>query len=341
VNKALLGLVSEEMNPRNEKNVAHVEITHPSPLLADVVLIDTPGVGSTHLHNTEMTLRFLPQCDAALFLVSADPPITEVEVEFLEQVREKVARVFFVLNKVDYLSEQERETALAFLRSVLKERLGIEPDEAIFAVSARHALAAKQAGDEALLVASGLPRVTDSLIGFFAREKNRVLREALGRRALDLLSDASLQLGLEMRSLELPITDLEQRLVLFGKKIEEARRQDMLSPDLIDKVLPRASRARRVRARLEREIESLVLCNVENLRWATLQNIDAAFRVFSREIGEELSGTIEATHGAIAAAHRRRNEHAEGITERIGRLRKDSRDLHELIDRLAPLGRRS
>ena len=51
------------------------------------VLIDTPGIGSTFRHNAQATLNFLPQCDAALFLVSADPPITEVEVDFLKEVR--------------------------------------------------------------------------------------------------------------------------------------------------------------------------------------------------------------------------------------------------------------
>jgi predicted GTPase len=65
------------------------------------VLIDTPGIGSTHRHNTGMTLRFLPQCDAALFLVSADPPITEVEVAFLIEVRNRVQDLFFVMNKMD------------------------------------------------------------------------------------------------------------------------------------------------------------------------------------------------------------------------------------------------
>jgi len=58
-----------------------------------VVLIDTPGIGSTFRHNTQATLNFLPQCDAALFLVSADPPLTEVEVEFLKEVRTKVRNV--------------------------------------------------------------------------------------------------------------------------------------------------------------------------------------------------------------------------------------------------------
>lgn len=473
MSKTLLGYVSEDVNPKNVKGVSYVEITHPSPLLREVVLIDTPGIGSTHRHNTEMTLNFLPQCDAALFLVSADPPITEVEVDFLRQVREKVSRVFFVLNKIDYLTESERETAIAFLKKVLAEKTGIMPDGQIFAVSAKQALTAKQSGDEALLEASGLPQITGHLIDFLAREKNRVLREAVGRKAFDVLSDTALQINLEMRSLQMPITDLEQRLALFQKKIEEAKRerqhtQDILngdhrrvielledrcaglrqnakqhlekvaaeaisstkeldtrlaedaiaqeipvyfehtlgevtgsfdreliailsshqqraaglvesirvaastlfeiphhppaaasplvlarepywvsrkswsgmlgtiSPDLVDKALPRSVREKRIKTRIGKEIQTLVVHNVENLRWATLQNIDAAFRVFSRELDEDLAHTIEATYGAIEAAYTRRKEHADEISDRLLHLEKASGDLKELVDWLAP-----
>jgi predicted GTPase len=87
--------VSEEENPGNRLGVESVELYFDSGLLRQgAVLIDTPGIGSTHLHNTEATLNFLPQCDAALFLVSADPPITEVEISFLNQVREKIKKYF-------------------------------------------------------------------------------------------------------------------------------------------------------------------------------------------------------------------------------------------------------
>jgi len=48
-------------------------------------------------------------------LVSADPPITEVELAFLRQVSEKVPRLFYVLNKIDYLNDGELEETLAIL----------------------------------------------------------------------------------------------------------------------------------------------------------------------------------------------------------------------------------
>ena len=147
--KAFLSrFVTEEGNPKNHLGVSHVEVTHPAAILDNgVVLIDTPGIGSTFRHNTEATLNFLPQCDAALFLVSADPPITEVEVAFLKQARKKISHLFFILNKVDYLSPEDRRVAVGFLRAVLIEQAGIEAKVPILCISARQGLAARLADD--------------------------------------------------------------------------------------------------------------------------------------------------------------------------------------------------
>ncbi len=58
--------VTEAANPGNRLGINHVEVASPAEILSrGVVLIDTPGIGSTFRHNTEATLNFLPQCDAA------------------------------------------------------------------------------------------------------------------------------------------------------------------------------------------------------------------------------------------------------------------------------------
>ncbi len=146
----LARFVTENANPHNRLGVRVVEATYPAPVLGKgVALIDTPGIGSTFRHNTEATVNFLPQCDAALFVVSADPPITEVEVEFLKLARRKLARVFFILNKVDYLDADECDAAVAFLQQVLCEQVGFASPPPIFCTSARQGLAARQNQDVA------------------------------------------------------------------------------------------------------------------------------------------------------------------------------------------------
>jgi GTPase SAR1 family protein len=146
--------VTERGNPRNGLGVDRAVLYCPSEELRDgVFLVDTPGVGSVYRHNTEAAYAFVPESDAAVFLTSADRPISEGERAFLVDVRAEAARMFFVLNKVDYLSEKDREEALAFTREVLAEAIGAQPQ--LYPSAPRQALVAKPAGNQAELEASG------------------------------------------------------------------------------------------------------------------------------------------------------------------------------------------
>ncbi len=152
----LSAFVTDEGNPRNLLGVVRVEAFLPSELLArGMVLIDTPGVGSTFHHNTAAAHDVLAECDAALFVVSPDPPITEVEVQFLACVRQMVGRIIVVLNKIDTVEPDEEVQIAAFLRSVLAEQAGLDTATPIFYLSGRYGLRARLAGDTDALRASG------------------------------------------------------------------------------------------------------------------------------------------------------------------------------------------
>ena len=102
----LLEYITEKGNPRNQKGVREVDIAYPSDYLQDGVrVIDTPGVGSVYSHNTDVAYNYLPQVDAAIFVVTVDPPLSAAEQEFLKDIREYVHKLFFVLNKIDYVED--------------------------------------------------------------------------------------------------------------------------------------------------------------------------------------------------------------------------------------------
>jgi len=460
--------VTEAANPNNRLGVNHVEVASPAEILErGVVLIDTPGIGSTFRHNTEATLNFLSQCDAALLLVSADPPITEVEVDFLKEVRSKVVRLFFLLNKVDYLTREERDEAVQFLRRVLRDQVGISGEVPVLCVSARMGLKARQSSDAALWVESGMAGVERHLIDFLASEKAATLRRAVVKKVQSILADVLMRVRLMVRSLQMPLGELLERLKLFEQGIAEAERQRVIAADLLagdrrralarleqeaeglrkrarlylqgvvqealataadkteeaaaqealhraipaffehemgvisgrfgqyirdvlqphrerareliqrvrqtaaslfdiscredesldpfelpdqpywithswdtlvglippeffDRCLPAASRRARVRNRLMERVEKLVLHNVEDLRWTTLQTLERTFRQFASDIDNRLKETIAATHGAIRAAQSRRQEHAEAVAAAIERLGLRTSELAEI-----------
>jgi len=226
--------VTEEKNPRNSQCVESVEVGYPSPLLHHgVVLIDTPGIGSTFEHNTEATMQFIPRCDAALFLISADPPITQVEIEFLKSVRSRVVKLFFILNKIDYLNQGEQEAAVSFLRKVLQEQFGATGKEPIFCISSRQGLDARLIRNKELWRNSGMEEIQQHLINFLIREKSHALNLALIRKAQDVVSDSLMRLQLEHKSLSLPLEDMEMRLQTFQQKLQDAEHKRITFKDLL------------------------------------------------------------------------------------------------------------
>jgi len=230
----LTKFVTESGNPHNRLGVARVEVFHPAQILKNgVVFIDTPGIGSTLRHNTETTLSFLPQCDAALFLVSADPPVTEVEVEFLRKVRPNVSRLFFVLNKVDYLDPAEVGDATKFFQKVISQHAGESHEAPVFPVSARDGLKAKSIGDPELWRRSGMAQVERHLLGFLAREKMDSLRAAVRQKAADIIEDVIMRLRLSLRTLELPLEDLLSRMKTFDHRIKDLHRERVAAHDLL------------------------------------------------------------------------------------------------------------
>ncbi len=109
--------VTERGNPGNQRRVSMAEIKLPAEILRrGLHFIDTPGVGSAIVANTETTQSFLPEIDAAIFVSSFDFAVSEADIEFLRHVRATVGAVFFVLNKLDLVSESESKEVVRFVR---------------------------------------------------------------------------------------------------------------------------------------------------------------------------------------------------------------------------------
>jgi hypothetical protein len=135
------GYVSEAENPRNVRGVEVVEVFLPSPLLRDgLCLVDTPGLGSVFQESTAATRAFVPQIDAALVVVGADPPLSGEELQLITVVAAQVRHLIVVLNKADRFPPEERAEAIRFTDSVLARVLGRSVGP-ILEVSARERLA--------------------------------------------------------------------------------------------------------------------------------------------------------------------------------------------------------
>jgi hypothetical protein len=248
----LFRFVAEEANPQNRLGVSRVDLFYPTPLLADgSVLIDTPGVGSTFRHNTEAALDVLPECDAALFIISADPPITEVELDFLRHVKAKTARIFYILNKMDYLAADERQSIAEFLRKVLEQNSLWTPDSNIFSVSARNGLQAKQRGDRNGFENSGMAEVEALLVRQLATEKTHLLQIAMIGKVADSLAQGIAEVSLHIQALKLPLDELAATSKLFAASLHSIEERQRITRDVL------AGEQRSIHQEIERGIAAL------------------------------------------------------------------------------------
>jgi hypothetical protein len=112
-----------------------------------------------------------------------------------------------------------------------------------------------------------------------------------------------------------------------------------IPPGAFDQFLPAGMRKAKVRKRLVEEIDAVVIRNVENLRWATRQNLEDTFRRFGSELDERLAMSLDATRGAMRKALDQRKAHAEQVDSDIESSQHTVSKLAEISDALAHQGR--
>jgi ribosome biogenesis GTPase A len=207
--------VTEDENPENRKGVAVVEVFLPSELLAaGMCLVDTPGIGSVFVGNTEAVRAFVPHIDAALVVLGTDPPISADELALITDIRKQCEDLLFVFNKADKFTDLEREVAGKFTRQVLRERANLDGIR-LFEVSAMERLEGR--GPE-----RGWAELSDALRNL-AQKKGGLLVRIAGERGLALLSDRLRRYLEEQRGALLrPVEESERRVETLRTYVNEA-----------------------------------------------------------------------------------------------------------------------
>lgn len=294
--------ISEKENPHNRKAVRDVVLKVPSPLLdAGCVLIDTPGIGSTLEHNTRATEAILPSCDAAVLVLSPDPPLTQVELDFVREVHPLVARLYFVLNKVDLVNQAELDELLEATRALLQKELDI-PHLTVWTCSARTEDA-------------GLRRLRDELQRFFREEGAAVLTRSLTLKTARLLHDARNRLDLQHAAVAASQEEWQRRTGLFAERVarlpyEQAALEDAWRGDMRRLLTALRARAAELAEAAWQDLHTALLHERDRLLDAPLATVRTALQdVADGHIGRFFDREGEAWLGAA-------RKHAEACVER-------------------------
>jgi ribosome biogenesis GTPase A len=221
---ALAEYVTEKHNPANRKGIEMVVIELPLPFLRrGLEFVDTPGIASAIKANTETAYSFLPRCDAVLFVTSVDSPLSEAELNLLRSIRQFVRKIFFILNKIDLLSNEDDIVQVKeFVKSRLCSEIGVS-EISLISISARHALEAQARKVAAQLFDSGLLHLQEKLAQFLATERQALFLSTIIDKGSQLATIELQETELSNKATEASATELKR--CLNEVKTEMARSQ--------------------------------------------------------------------------------------------------------------------
>lgn len=316
---ALAGWVTEAENPNNEKKVARVRVRVPASLLTSgLTLVDTPGVGSIHEHNTEAAGNAADAADGAIVVLAADAPLSADEEALLKSFRQRQARVFVVVNKADHVSGPELDEVLGFVREAGFADLQIWP------MSARAALDAALDGGS---VDAGFDAFRGELERFVELDLVAERDRTLARDAASLRDAIREDVDLAGASAALDAADLVQRVASFRAAVTQHRgafEEDRLllanevraiarwvGDELLQfsrdaakrRVRELASLAEGVRTkdlyvRLDQEVQAIVETEYDAFRASLAESTERQWR----RIAERFSGRVEQRIGSVRTA---------------------------------------
>ena len=140
---------SISVNGYDLESTKEVLLTIPSNVLKDgVVIVDTAGLNDSDTERSSMTLNFVEEADAVIFLLRAGQPWSESEKDFLEEkifIKKDLNKIFFVINYWDTLeTEDERNEVLTRISEEINKSLskleasdGISKKLELFTISAK------------------------------------------------------------------------------------------------------------------------------------------------------------------------------------------------------------
>lgn len=133
-------------DPQNMNSAGDADtVFHPAEVLKKVSFVDTPGLESVFQKHEETTRKFLHRSDVVILVMLATQAMSAKNLEYLQMFKDYGKKIVIVINQVDLLSEEERQTVYDYVLQQSQEKIGATPE--IWMVSAKQGLAAYKDGE--------------------------------------------------------------------------------------------------------------------------------------------------------------------------------------------------
>jgi GTPase SAR1 family protein len=196
---------------REIEKIETVTVSYPAKICKESVeIVDSPGVNDIDEQRIEITYDYIPKCDAAIFIMNATQQFSASEREFLSQkVNKYINKIFFLLNKIDQLSETEQVEAIEYVNNEMKKITGTPK---IFPVSSKLALISRQENNAEELKKSKLEEFETELFQFLIEEKGKIVLEVPIQRSFNTMEKMKFSIELQLKAFEFDLSELEERM---------------------------------------------------------------------------------------------------------------------------------
>lgn len=221
------------------KNIQYAQIECQNPLCQNGVrLIDSPGLAE-HASRTQVTTNFLQQSQAVIFVLNATQPLSQDEREFIEKniTPGNAQHVFFVVNRINLVDEEEVEEVRAFFQGYLQDYF-VDSDGAvdaelcgrrIFFVNAKGALNARQSTpvNEQQLKESGVPSLERELEQFLTTgQRISATLNSTIELLIPVISKTRQKIKHNKQALSVPLNKLEERKVAAEARLQALKTKE-------------------------------------------------------------------------------------------------------------------
>lgn len=291
----------------------HALINYPHPLLRrGLIVIDTPGLNAIGA-EPELTLSLLPTAHATVFVLAADAGVTKSDLSvWREHLGGAALERFVVLNKIDALADPllpEAQVQAQIDRQCrhTADTLGLDPSR-VFPLSAREALAARVAGDEAALRRSRLPDLEAALASALLPRQTELLAVSVVQTLRQMHETAGRRLGDRRRQ------NTEQLLELRGLRGKSGATVALMLERLATESTEFehcTSRLRAVRAvQDQQQQDTLAILSGERLRAevSEMRSAAAGAQFFAMGARKSFEGMFQRLGAALDAAQAKTGE---------------------------------
>jgi len=286
---ALPDLVTERGNPGNRRRIASVTVYLDAPLLAGgLELVDTPGTGSVFTWDTAAAHEALETMDAAVFVLTADPPVSAAERDLYTKVSGMSVATFAVLNKSDHLDQADLD------EEVLDDELRAAPPAEI-----------ERRGRERLV------ELTLAAADAWRGQRREIIEEGLAGTDARLAADLTAALEVlrlsaaELLGLDLAVPEPGGRLAednrFFYTTADGAGQTELLA-GAIRRRLPGELGRRSAREHLRREAPGLAESQLGQARGDLQYRLSEASRPLARSIERRYAEATGRMRAALQAA---------------------------------------